>query len=149
MKMKLMILLCLLFIPSVFAIEQTTRCLNSTYLETIVEWQECDDTCDDKNITQVVNCTMPVDSTERCDSTTNQCRHSLRSETGDVISFVSVTFMTGMFFFLGMRVQPAKEFSLFKNGLQILFFMSGSGCWFWILGWLKRLQYRLVLVRTR
>jgi len=107
-------------------VAESQRCINSTHLETIIEWTE-DGT--DKNMTQLTNCTMPVDSDNRCDTSVNQCKHIRRSETGDMVTFVGVTFTTGMFFFLGLKVQPAKEFSLLKNGMQILFFLVG----FWML----------------
>jgi len=95
-------------------------------LETIAEWS---DTGTDHNITQITNCTLPTDSTNRCDLNYHQCKHVRTSESGDVVAFASITFMTGMFFFLGMRVQPAKEFSMLKNGMQTAFFIIG----FWLL----------------
>lgn len=119
------------FLSPVLAMESTQKCLNSTHLQYIVRWTECDGTCTDKNITQTINCTMPMDSTDRCDTSVNQCKHVRESEAGDVIAFAATTFLTGTFFFLGLKVQPGKEFSLLKNGLQTLFFIVG--CWMLIL----------------
>lgn len=68
---------------------------------------------------------MPMDSTDRCDTTVNQCKYVRESEAGDVVAFAGITFTTVIFFFLGLKVQPGKEFSLLKNGLQALFFLVG------------------------
>lgn len=59
---KLLVLLVLLLIPTVMALETTQKCLNSTHLETITKWTQCDTTCEDNNITQVINCTHGCDS---------------------------------------------------------------------------------------
>lgn len=123
------LILSLFLFNSVFGFETTRRCLNDTHLETLMNWTECDGSCTAKSNIQVTNCTMPTDSTSRCDSSVNQCKFVRRSDSGDIIAFSIVTFMTGMFFWLGLKVQPEKEFSMMKNGLQTLFFFMG----FWML----------------
>jgi len=70
-----------------------------------------------------------MDSTDRCDQNYQQCKYIRKSEMGDVVAFTAITFATGLFFFLGMRVQPTKDFSKLKNGMQTFFFMVG----FWLL----------------
>jgi len=124
MRTLALVLIFLLFIPVVSGLEDTKRCLNSTHLEIIMEWSE---TGTDRNITQIKNCTKPMDSTERCDETYHQCKYERTSESGsgNVVVFGAITFLTGMFFFLGLRVQPTKEFSLLKNGMQMAFFIIG------------------------
>lgn len=119
-----------LFLP-VRAIEETYRCINDTHLEIALVYTDCDGTCTDKNITQVVNCTMPVDSIERCDKSVNQCKYFRESEMGDVVAMTVVSFTISIFFILGFKIQPNKEFSLMKNGMQILF--MNMGLWLLIL----------------
>lgn len=111
--------LTLFLIPCVLAIETTQQCLNSTHLEVITKFTFCDSTCTDYNLTQEVNCT------NGCDSTVNQCKYIRKSEMGDVAAIISLTFTTGMFFILGMVVNPGKDFTMFKSGLQVLFFCLG------------------------
>lgn len=50
---------------------------------------------------------------------------------GYIATPIVISFITAMFFFLGMKVQTAEEFSLFKNGIQTLFFFLGL--WFLLL----------------
>lgn len=123
MKKLISFLLIFILFPTVLAFESTTQCLNSSYLETKYEWTECDATCTDKNVTQVTQCV------HGCSEESDVCKFVRKSEMGDTISFVAVIFSTGMFFFLAMKVQPSKEFSMLKNGLQVLFFFVG----FWML----------------
>jgi len=62
------IIFLILSVPLISAQEIVQRCLNSSYLETKIEWVECDSTCESKNWTQpAINCTYgcdPVD--EEC-----------------------------------------------------------------------------------
>ena len=64
---KILLLIGLLLLPSVLALTSENQCLNDTHLETLIEWSECDTTCTDKNITQVVNCT------HGCDAALQEC----------------------------------------------------------------------------
>jgi len=121
-RIILALFLFLIFLPNIMALEAMTRCVNSTHLETITEWSESGT---DYNITQTINCTKPYDSTERCDDTINQCKYVKKGETGDVVVFGIATFFTGTFFFLGLKANPGKEFSILKSGLQFLFFGLG------------------------
>lgn len=119
-KLSLILVIFLMFfIPTVLAFESTQECLNSSHLEKLIKWTECDNTCEDKNITQVVNCT------HGCDTTYNQCKYIERSGTGNIAAVLVLTFITGSFFFLGIKVQPSKEFSMLKNGIQTLFLILG------------------------
>jgi len=67
MKLGLLII-GLLIIPSILAIQSKDTCLNSTHLETRIEWTQCGSTCEDKNITQVINCTYG------CDTVDDECK---------------------------------------------------------------------------
>jgi len=126
MRYLIFLLIFLLFLPSVLGFETINQCLNDSYLYTIIQWSVCDgSSCSNYNISQTTNCT------NGCDTNLNQCKYELKSDISYVSIPIVLTFVTGMFFFLGVKVQPGKEFSLFKNGIQTLFFFLGL--WFIIL----------------
>ena len=113
-------------IESTYGIESVDKCVNSTYLKKFISWTECNSTvCSNNNITQEINCTLPYNSTDRCDGRVNQCKYMKKSDIGDATVMFAVAFITGMFLFLGLRIQTTNEFSLFKNGMQTLLIILG------------------------
>lgn len=114
-----------LMYSNVLAVEYTQECINSTHLKITGEWTICEgNNCTAWNVSQPT-----IACVDGCDERVNQCKYVRKSESGDVVVFGAVSFSTIMFFFLGMRVQPAREFSMLKNGMQTLFFLVG----FWLL----------------
>lgn len=67
MKKLISLLIILLLIPSALALEYTQRCLNSTHLETTVEFEICEESnCTDWSTAQVSNCTSGICSGNTC-----------------------------------------------------------------------------------
>jgi len=130
MKKYMIFFLILLLIPTVFAFETTQECLNSTHIQWMLKWNECDGSCEDKNLTQLVNCTSG------CDTINNICRYTEKSNLADVVGFSAVSLCGFGFLFMGLRMESGdplvgiKEV-FFRSGLKLLFIMFGM--WLFLL----------------
>lgn len=127
MRFYYILIVSLFLIPSVLGFQTIQYCINDSFIQTVFAWQDCTSSgCTDHNITQPeFNCTSG------CDTNLNQCKYELKSDMSYIATPIVISFITCMFFILGMKIQTSEEFSLFKNGIQTLFFFLGL--WFLLL----------------
>jgi hypothetical protein len=107
--------------PAVMPMETLRECINSTHLQTIMPYTQCDGSCTEKNITQLINCTSG------CDQPNNICKYSMKSDSS-YASIIGMGIVAVIFLVLSMQFSkqhPAMQTLFMLVGLYLLILLLG------------------------